>query len=176
MAVEFFITELGRRFSNLTADPLWNSLNQTARITEAIQLNAKHTGAKVELEYKTELIRSGFRKTGKPYSKHGHIDAQLTFPDGSCLAIEIDKGNKRWSLAKLEHCVEHNKWLALWIRWRGVLTKDIPKGILVIELSDQGVRFSGETSIDSGRMIKSLESAKLEHSIAIGSNAFSSSP
>jgi len=44
------------------------------------------------------------------------------------LAIEIDRGDKNWSIEKLQHC-QNLGFNCLWIRWGKKIKIDVPEGI-----------------------------------------------
>lgn len=68
----------------------------------------------------------------------GHLDLWVRFPDSSCLAIEIDRGNKQWSATKLAYPSRQLLAEAIWIRWRGVVTGPQSLPVRVIDLTDIG--------------------------------------
>ncbi|MFV0126333.1 hypothetical protein ACLGI4_01170 [Streptomyces sp. HMX112] len=57
----------------------------------------------------TATARSGRTRTGL-------LDLLFHRPGGSRLAVEIDRGNKRWSLEKLIHQADTGG-CAVWLRW-----------------------------------------------------------
>lgn len=59
------------------------------------------------------------------------VDYVIGRPASAPLAIEIDRGNKQWSLAKLDHALKIG-YEGLWIKWGKPITVEIPKGIEVI--------------------------------------------
>lgn len=52
-----------------------------------------------------------------------------TKPD--LIAVEIDRGNKSWSIKKLAHAVSLG-YAALWIKWGGPIRIDVPSQIAVL--------------------------------------------
>lgn len=92
----------------------------TAALTEEIERIAVAQHAEVERERAIDCFRASFRQ-GKPVQKQGRLDLVATFPDGSTLAIEIDRAFKNWSARKLRHAKAAGM-VELWIRWSGAYT------------------------------------------------------
>lgn len=59
------------------------------------------------------------RRTKDGKLREGMLDIFAHFSDRSKLAIEIDRGNKQWSLEKLHIAASRLQAEAVWIRWRG---------------------------------------------------------
>ena len=92
----------------------------TAALTDEIAGIARHREARVERERAIECFRQSVRN-GKPVKKQGRLDLYAVFPDGSRLAIEIDRSYKNWSVRKLRHAKTDGA-IELWIRWNGDYT------------------------------------------------------
>lgn len=63
-------------------------------------------------------------------TRRGRLDFLLWWEDAA-LAVEIDRGNKKWSLQKLQHVALGIGGLAtgsLWLRWKGVPI-EVPGGV-----------------------------------------------
>lgn len=71
----------------------------------------------------------------------GRIDLFATFPDGSCIAIEIDKGHKTWSLAKLKHATLINGANSIWVRWDGAAPASKYGEVIVLNLTSARALF-----------------------------------
>jgi len=72
-------------------------------------------------------------KSGRKY--HGFLDLFVEFADGSTIALEIDRANKRWSLAKLQYASQELDSCSLWARWRGVVALPPGSGVEILDLS-----------------------------------------
>jgi hypothetical protein len=111
----------------------------TTKITNAVYFAANECGGSCELEYPLNIYR------GKDIQ--GYIDAHITFRDGTRYAIEIDRGNKMWSLVKLQHCSEVLNCSSIWIRWAGCISREIPTGICVVDMTNSTVKIIGEKNL-----------------------------
>lgn len=64
--------------------------------------------------------------------RRGQIDHVLAWP-GFCLAVEVDRGNKTWSVRKLHTAATEGldglPTAALWIRWKGRLLGEVPSTV-----------------------------------------------
>lgn len=89
----------------------------------------------------------------RPDLRTGRLDLQLRHHSGKGRPIiEIDRGNKLWSLDKLTQAAERGD-LALWLRWsRRPVPVPIPPGIRLIRahiirrpVANQPVRYSLQT-------------------------------
>ncbi|MFI9051896.1 hypothetical protein [Streptomyces sp. NPDC053427] len=70
---------------------------------------------------------------GRP-PRQGYLDVKFYRPGMSAVAVEIDRGNKRWSLEKLE-AEAANGACALWLRWSArPSTISPPAGVGLVEL------------------------------------------
>lgn len=112
-----------------------DSVDKTKVITEAIEEYLSSLGWNVSREYKIDLTRSSSTFEGKIKEIHGRIDL-FAKRNNESLAIEIDRGNKPWSLKKLEYCIKTYGSKAVWIRWKGEVTSAIPDGVIVYDISD----------------------------------------
>lgn len=97
----------------------------TSAITKAIVRACKELGARVD----TEVDCGKFENPRwKRKSRSGRVDIVASFQDGSSLAIEIDRGNKRFSVEKLESMRQRGV-ATLWVRWGGTvrrISREIP--------------------------------------------------
>ena len=104
----------------------------TRRLTWAVCLLASACAGDVQREWPMPYVsRAGARQ--------GRLDVLASFADGSVLAIEIDRANKRASVHKLQLARQRLPALALWIRWRGVAMAP-PADIQLLDLSADGAR------------------------------------
>lgn len=71
----------------------------------------------------TRVLRSG-------YLYRGYLDIVID----RWLAIEVDSGNKRWSLTKLEDA-QRRGYVPVWIRWRSPQKLHVPSSVRLILLS-----------------------------------------
>ena len=60
------------------------------------------------------------------------------FPDSSVIAIEIDRGDKRWSLQKLIFTATQLHAEAVWIRWSGFVYLYVPPTVTLIDATKAG--------------------------------------
>lgn len=83
---------------------------------------------------------------------HGRLDLQLRHPAGEQqpISIEVDRGNKLWSLEKLTHAAELGD-LALWLLWsRRPIRVQVPPTVcliraeVIVRRGDNGRRYSLE--------------------------------
>ena len=75
-------------------------------------------------------------QSGRVYQ--GHLDLFARFDDGSSVAIEIDRGNKLWSLRKLEYVAGESGSTALWVRWHGRVSMPTGSCVTVLNLARNG--------------------------------------
>jgi hypothetical protein len=75
------------------------------------------------------------REAPPPGAAYGRLDLRAAHPaGGKAISIEIDRGNKRWSLEKLVTAAEHGD-LALWVRWSTTsVPLSVPPGVRLIRL------------------------------------------
>jgi len=108
----------------------------TKSFTQALCNHIAENGGIVTLEYRiaSNRVKSNGGK------KLGILDVFAQFGDGSKLAIEIDKGNKVWSLEKLGLAVEVLRAEAIWIRWRGQIKLVSIPPIFFVDLTVIGNR------------------------------------
>jgi hypothetical protein len=84
----------------------------------------------------TEMALEFLLDTPEYPGRQGIVDLYIARPGYKRdLVIEIDRGNKGWSAAKLGHCVAHGK-AAIWVRWSGLgpPAAIVPGGVEVIYL------------------------------------------
>ncbi len=72
--------------------------------------------------------------------RRGRLDLLAHAPNGRSLAIEIDTVNKAWSARKLAYLAEQFWTDALWIRWRGRVTWDVPESVCLLDMTSPLVR------------------------------------
>lgn len=82
---------------------------------------------------KIELTRP--TKRG-PYQ--GRVDVFGVFPDSSVIVIEVDRGDKRWSLQKLIFAATKLHTQAVWIRWSGFVNLYVPPSVTLIDVTKVG--------------------------------------
>jgi hypothetical protein len=105
----------------------------TAAITREIARLIALAGGQFVPERKIELTRP--TKRG-PYQ--GRVDVFGVFPDSSVIAIEIDRGDKRWSLQKLIFAATKLHTQAVWIRWSGFVNLYVPPSVTLIDVTKVG--------------------------------------
>jgi hypothetical protein len=108
----------------------------TQGLTEELCRRIRWHGGSVSTEHRVEL----FRRTQSGRLSSGYLDIHADFVDHSCIAIEIDRGNKRWSVQKLEFAAERLGATALWIRWRGVVRIQPTSAVMVVDITECGKR------------------------------------
>lgn len=100
----------------------------TELLTSTIENFASEQGFECEKEVFLGLTR-------KTNGYKGLIDVIITKPDGIRYAIEIDSGNKRWSLEKLLH--SHSiGYIPIWVRWHTKIKIKIPSVVNLIDLTN----------------------------------------
>jgi hypothetical protein len=105
----------------------------TAAITSEIARLIALAGGQFVPEKKIELTRP--TKRG-PYQ--GRVDVFGVFPDSSVIAIEVDRGDKRWSLQKLIFAATKLHTQAVWIRWSGFVNLHVPPTVTLIDVTKVG--------------------------------------
>ena len=85
----------------------------------------------------------------EPRTPGGRLDLLAHAPNGRSLAIEIDRDNKAWSVCKLARCAEEFWTDALWVRWRGSVTHDVPDAVCVIDMTYARVRVRNADAIST---------------------------
>jgi hypothetical protein len=108
-----------------------NTKTFTRALTKGLCTLIADRMGKARTEYKLDITRT--LKSGKEYS--GYIDIFANFPDNSKLAIEIDRGNKLWSLEKLAFSADVLQAQAIWIRWRGEIKVQSIGAVRFIDLT-----------------------------------------
>jgi len=104
---------------------------------EATALITQHTvrwghanGWTVDLEREALIAR----RTGRRMY-HGHLDVFCWRDDHlPCIAIEIDRSNKRWSVEKLLAEADTGN-IALWGRWYGTTRIAVPDTVGLVDIS-----------------------------------------
>lgn len=84
----------------------------------------------------TEMPLAFLEDTREYPGRQGIVDLYVARPGyRRDLVIEVDRGNKVWSAAKLGHCVRHGR-AAIWVRWSGpgAPAEIVPPGVEVIHL------------------------------------------
>jgi hypothetical protein len=101
----------------------------TEFITSSIESFARGQG----FMYEREVFLGLNRKTS---GHKGLVDIVIKKPEGTGYAIEIDRGNKKWSLEKLLHA--HSKgYVPIWVRWCTKINIRIPAVINLIDLTNK---------------------------------------
>ncbi|HKO88729.1 MAG TPA: hypothetical protein VJU83_09465 [Burkholderiales bacterium] len=114
-----------------------SGLEITRALLHHIEQLCLKLGARAHCEVHVDLYRSGVYRTSKPYRKWGRLDMAVELSDGWRVAIEIDRGNKRWSRDKLIHATSLPRTCALWIRWRGQCPdENCAPGLSLINLTE----------------------------------------
>tara|TARA_B100000676_G_C17606714_1_gene594691 strand:- start:150 stop:569 length:420 start_codon:yes stop_codon:yes gene_type:complete len=122
------------RLSGLDLEKLPGSKEITTVLTEELVSWANENGWYPEREYKAGIFRE--HKSGK---YEGRIDVYVNrdslIPEKGLppLAIEIDRGNKKWSIMKLEH-LQGRGCSCLWIKWGKKIDIEIPDGIMTFHV------------------------------------------
>ena len=101
--------EQGLKTIDLSVCERGNRNKGTEIITSYIRNFAFENG----FEYEEEVFLGLTRKTN---GYKGLVDITIKRPDGARYAIEIDRGNKRWSLEKLLHAYTKG-YVPIWVRW-----------------------------------------------------------
>lgn len=114
------------------------SIRITEKLTSAICEYFQKQGHKVALEVNVETKYIPRQKDREPYIRPGRLDLVVDSPNRWQLAIEIDRGNKKWSVEKLKHVQTNNKnTFGIWIRWGGQLRNVDTSAILLINLTSE---------------------------------------
>lgn len=125
------IAELrGRREAlRVLVAPIWRDTKEcTAALIRAVYDLAVAHNATVELEARHDV-------PGNP--RKGRIDLIAKMPDGSRLAVEVDRAYKRWSLVKLISLQQKEpNTRGLWLRWDNHHGGDWIQGVAVVGLPD----------------------------------------
>jgi hypothetical protein len=74
------------------------------------------------------------------------LDIRARHPaDGSAISVEIDRGNKSWSLRKLEYAAGRGD-LALWLRWNSFQPRsDVPETVRMLRAGTTRRRLPGSS-------------------------------
>lgn len=107
-----------------------SSQQATRLITEAIAEWARRQGWEVEFEVPALITRPV--RGGREF--RGRLDIVCDRgEDLPLIAIEVDRGNKRWSLQKLVAEAEAGN-LAIWVRWKGRHLIDVPEQVGLVDI------------------------------------------
>jgi hypothetical protein len=101
----------------------------TEFITSSIESFAHGRGLTCEKEVFLGLSRKASRRKGL-------VDIVIKSPEGIGYAIEIDSGNKKWSLEKLLHAHSIG-YVPIWVRWCAKVNIQIPDVINLIDLTNK---------------------------------------
>ena len=101
--------------------------------TEFITLSIESFARSRGLACEREVFLGLNRKTG---GRKGLVDVVIKKPEGNGYAIEIDRGNKKWSLEKLLHAHSIG-YVPIWVRWCTKVNIQIPDVINLIDLTDK---------------------------------------
>jgi hypothetical protein len=117
------------------------SVQATAHLTGSIAAWARQYGYRVQREVRPPGVDSRGRQ--------GRLDLRAVHPAGGrAVSIEIDRGNKRWSLEKLVQAAEHGD-IALWVRWsRNSVPLVIPPCVRLLRLGV--IRHRGRVTLQEG--------------------------
>jgi hypothetical protein len=123
--------------------PVWqDSCACTARLTDSIQHLCEAHGATVEREVLHVLPRE---------TRQGRIDLVAAFPDGTRLAIELDRTRKRRSLRKLRDFQTDEQAYGLWVLWDARSRVSQQEGVAVMTLPDSTAERFAATRRHQGR-------------------------
>ncbi|MEM1422713.1 MAG: hypothetical protein AAGH64_01795 [Planctomycetota bacterium] len=95
------------------------------------------------------LVSASCDVIAEPRTHRGRLDLLAHAPNGRSLAIEIDRSNKAWSVRKLAGCAEEFWTDALWVRWLGPVTLDVPDTVCVIDMTRARVRVRNAGSVSA---------------------------
>ncbi len=101
----------------------------TELLTSSIESFALNEGFECEKEVFLGLKR-------KTDGHKGLIDIVIRRPNGIRYAIEIDSGNKKWSIEKLLYAHKIG-YVPIWVRWCAKIDIQIPAIINLIDLTDK---------------------------------------
>lgn len=101
----------------------------TMILSDTLADYCQYKGYKYQREFKTGITRKV--RDGRIY--HGYVDFVVLI-EKRMYCIEIDSGNKKWSLKKLIDSLFRG-FIPVWIRWNFEINIDIPKEIYVIDLT-----------------------------------------
>jgi len=88
-----------------------------------------------EQRYKCEKeVFLGLRR--KTDGHKGLVDIIIKSPNEKQYAIEIDSGNKKWSIDKLLHAYKIG-YVPTWVRWNAKININMPAGINLIDLTNK---------------------------------------
>lgn len=99
----------------------------TEFITASIESFARGRGLACEREVFLGLNR-------KTSGRRGLVDIVIKSPERIGYAIEIDSGNKKWSLEKLLHAHSIG-YVPIWVRWCAKINIEIPPIVNLIDLT-----------------------------------------
>jgi hypothetical protein len=108
----------------------YSAQSKTRELTDALCLHITYCNGRPEREYP---VLVDFPWHGRS-TRMGYVDVFARFRDRSMLAVELDRGNKAWSLAKLRYCNTVQRTEALWVRWQGLVTPLEDKAVHVLNL------------------------------------------
>jgi hypothetical protein len=118
------------------------SIEVTKKLTGMICEHFQNLGFWVSREVLCQTQYSSAGSKREPYSRNGLIDIVVASNDGWQLAIEVDRGNKKWSLKKLKNFQTTNaNSHGIWIRWGGVVSGVETKDIFLIDLTETEAKF-----------------------------------
>jgi hypothetical protein len=127
--------------------PLTNALTPLAKRLHYTPVEAPRATRLITDTLAETLARCACEVIAEPRTPGGRLDLLAHAPNGRSLAIEIDRDNKAWSVRKLARCAEEFWTDALWVRWRGSVTHDVPDTVCLIDMTRARVRVRNAAAI-----------------------------
>ena len=134
-----FETDQSGRFFRIPSRPL-----KSTTITREITTAVSEWACTYKYRCAFEVALPGIERNN---NKGAVIDVVLENDEDNSapIAIEIDRGNKTWSIRKLMHAVSQG-YVALWIKWGLPVSSDIPAEIAVINIPLQFMSWEDRTT------------------------------
>jgi hypothetical protein len=126
------------------------SITMTEQLTKACEEHFLRLGCTTVREYHIEAIYRPKSESRTPFPRLGRIDLVVSSIDGYKLAIEIDRGNKKWSVEKLKRFQGNGpNRFGLWVRWGGRFKNVSVSEIILMDLTGQveGIKWPDRVSV-----------------------------
>lgn len=124
------------------------SVQITKKLTTAVSRHFFLLGYNVISEVDIEAVYNS-KKHGS-YQRTGRLDLLIIAKNKWQLAIEIDRGNKKWSAEKLKQLqLTRANTFGIWIRWKGQIRNVDTSEIILVDLTNEIYRVFMPNKINS---------------------------